>query len=400
MYLATGSSNPLTITLPLVGADAFRTRAEWNSPWWFAPDPVNIAASDFSKLCTVASLEYRNRFGQCNAGPSSEAHTALKQFVLGEHIWPSRVGELCLLPSRESGILYVAFDIHEDFEAFTAVFKETRFIERVLAGEDLYLAFVGDYISRGYGGVEILSQLLQLFTHPKFGERILLLKGNHELNVGRTWDPEDGSGARPRHFYETIQRRIEGAWRGSSADTIWDDVFSFFDTLPHSLVTANGALVVHAGVGPQFLKETRSVAAAAEIGNRLAGLSALAFPSPDLCDELLNLRYTSSPNMTVPDRAKRVFADLPMLEQALDLGEYSVQIRGHQLDLEGRDRSETASWRTGSQLLGKRMLAAHTVTKGIGSRSYADAVVAELPLGRPIKDTDDVRVVTVLKRPL
>jgi len=86
------------------------------------------------------------------------------------------IGRLIKLP--RSGKAIIVSDIHGDLASLQHIIRETRFMERAEAGEDLWLVFLGDYGDRGSRSPEVYYVVLKL--KELFPERVVLLRGNHE----------------------------------------------------------------------------------------------------------------------------------------------------------------------------------------------------------------------------
>ena len=91
--------------------------------------------------------------------------------------------------------------------------------------------FMGDYIDRGYNGVEVLELLLVLKV--KYPEHILLLRGNHESRqICFTYG-----------FYEEVLRKYGNA-------NPWYYFTDLFDYLPLGGVVEGRIFCVHGGISP------------------------------------------------------------------------------------------------------------------------------------------------------
>lgn len=108
---------------------------------------------------------------------------------------PQRRGRIVTLPA--SGRAFIASDLHGHQGDFAQLLRRTRIVERVAAGEDLYLIITGDVpdldrhraidseVSED-GDIRILDQLIAL--EKELGERsnrIVYLEGNHDFHVLR-----------------------------------------------------------------------------------------------------------------------------------------------------------------------------------------------------------------------
>src|SRR5579871_6961337 len=108
---------------------------------------------------------------------------------------PTTRGRIVTIPA--SGKAFIASDLHGNQGDFTQLLRRTRVVERLAAGEDLYLIITGDVPDlerhraidatvKEDGDVAILDQLIALEKElgPR-SERIIYLVGNHDFHVVR-----------------------------------------------------------------------------------------------------------------------------------------------------------------------------------------------------------------------
>jgi len=154
------------------------------------------------------------------------------------------------LPFVDRGVAYLPGkgtaifigDTHGEADSVLAILKQTRFLERLAAGEDVYLVFMGDYVDRGAESIKNLEMLLEL--QQKFSNNIFLLKGNHE-------NPTVNN----RYGFLNDFINLYGNEKGME---LWRKYNSVFDSLPNALVTEKGVIVVHGGV-PQGINSLQDL---------------------------------------------------------------------------------------------------------------------------------------------
>ena len=124
-----------------------------------------------------------------------------------------------------SAPVIICGDIHGQIHDLIELFKK---------GGDIpnsRYVFMGDYVDRGYNGVEVLELLLTLKI--KYPEHITLLRGNHE---SRQICFAYG-------FYEEITRKYGNA-------NAWEYFTDLFDYLPLAALVEGKIFCVHGGLSP------------------------------------------------------------------------------------------------------------------------------------------------------
>ena len=124
-----------------------------------------------------------------------------------------------------SAPVIICGDIHGQIHDLIELFKK---------GGDIpnsRYVFMGDYVDRGYNGVEVLELLLALKI--KYPEHITLLRGNHE---SRQICFAYG-------FYEEITRKYGNA-------NAWEYFTDLFDYLPLAALVEGKIFCVHGGLSP------------------------------------------------------------------------------------------------------------------------------------------------------
>ena len=118
-------------------------------------------------------------------------------------------------------------DIHGQFYDLMELFR--------VAGRlpDTNFLFMGDYVDRGYFGVETL--LLLLCLKVRYPARLTLLRGNHESRqTTQTYG-----------FYDECQRKF-----GHSR--VWKCLTEVFDYLPITALVDGQVLALHGGLSPSI----------------------------------------------------------------------------------------------------------------------------------------------------
>jgi protein phosphatase len=140
-------------------------------------------------------------------------------------------GKLVTLPAE--GELIVVGDLHGDMDSLKHILAETGFEERAMEGEALFILFLGDYVDRGPGQVEVLYRLLRLLG--SYPHRVVLLRGNHEGPRDVTFQPHD---------FPLILREKYGSY----ALEVYREFRALCDELYVAAVIPGSLLFVHGGV--------------------------------------------------------------------------------------------------------------------------------------------------------
>lgn len=117
-------------------------------------------------------------------------------------------------------------DVHGQFYDLISIFKGCG------KPPDVKYLFLGDYVDRGYFGIEIV--LLLFAFKIKFPHSMYLLRGNHES----------------RAMTEIISFMRECEVKYSK--NVYDECMLTFDCLPLAAVVGNVFLCVHGGIGPHL----------------------------------------------------------------------------------------------------------------------------------------------------
>ncbi len=192
----------------------------------------------------------------------------------------TRDGELVVLPDK--GTLYVATDFQAQWSNFNRWLTQTRLVERIEAGEDVYGLILGDAVDHKpgdpifepYGDVKIVDRIMQL--QGQLGEeRLIYLRGNHELASADTYAMLKKSGMNPDNRQDMIAQlyqTFQGTYfkQFNFIERMTDEHYNYLINLPTVAIGKNGFVGVHAGT-------SRSA-------NNLADLIR---PSKEVFDELL-----------------------------------------------------------------------------------------------------------------
>lgn len=154
----------------------------------------------FSESLTVSSQEFLGLINRVSEIISSE-HRAVGNLKI--------IGRLIRLPN--SGEAIIVGDIHGDLASLKYILSESLFIEKALAGREVYLIFLGDYGDRGAHSPEVYYVVLTL--KKTFPDKVILLQGNHEGPEDMLAYPHD----LPRHLSRKFGRdglRVYGELSG------------------------------------------------------------------------------------------------------------------------------------------------------------------------------------------
>lgn len=130
--------------------------------------------------------------------------------------------------SQVSSPAFICGDIHGQFHDLLELFATAggpppanKFI------------FLGDFVDRGYHGLETITLLL--LYKLRYPEHIYLIRGNHETRAIST----------QYGFYEEVMSKL-----GSSE--VWSALMSLFDVLPLAATLDNSLFCVHGGLSPSL----------------------------------------------------------------------------------------------------------------------------------------------------
>lgn len=234
------------------------------------------------------------------------------------------------LPERK---LIVLGDIHGDLESLFSILTQSKCIERIKAGEDLYLLGLGDYINKGPHALESIYVLFRLLVDPNLQGRVILLRGNHEDRHG-TKEKEE-TRLRKKFFASMKEHPISKNAQATAFQKAVTIVSQSFDELPHSLYSSCGLFASHSGYS-QWVHNH----------NRKKGWETLREwpPNQQLMRELLDSNITQKSSAKEPKKAEGLLAlDIYRFMEKLEV---TLLLRGHQTAApKTLDPNET--WRSG-----------------------------------------------------
>ena len=192
----------------------------------------------------------------------------------------TRDGELVVLPDK--GTVYVATDFQAQWSNFNRWLTQTRLVERIEAGEDVYGLILGDAVDHKpgdpifepHGDVKIVDRIMQL--QGQLGEeRLIYIRGNHEFESANIYAMLKKDGMTPDNRQDVIARlyqSIHGAYfkQFNFIERMTDEHYNYLTSLPTIAVGKNGFVGVHAGTSRSAKK-----------------LADLVRPSKKVLDELL-----------------------------------------------------------------------------------------------------------------
>lgn len=192
----------------------------------------------------------------------------------------TRDGELVVLPDK--GTVYVATDFQAQWSNFNRWLTQTRLVERIEAGEDVYGLILGDAVDHKpgdpifepYGDLKIVDRIMQL--QGQLGEeRLIYLRGNHEFASADAYAMLKKAGMNAdnrRDMIAELYQTSHGPYfkQFNFIERMTDEHYDYLINLPTVAIGKNGFVGVHAGT-------SRSA----------KNLADLVRPSKKVLDELL-----------------------------------------------------------------------------------------------------------------
>ncbi len=192
----------------------------------------------------------------------------------------TRDGALVVLPDK--GTVYVATDFQAQWSNFSRWLTQTKLVERIEAGEDVYGLILGDAVDHKpgdpifepYGDVKIVDRIMQL--QEQLGEeRLIYIRGNHEFASADAYAMLKKAGMNPDNRRDMIAQLYQTAHgpyfkQFNFIERMTDEHYNYLTSLPTIAIGKNGFVGVHAGT-------SRSAKNLADLVN----------PSKKVLDELL-----------------------------------------------------------------------------------------------------------------
>lgn len=126
----------------------------------------------------------------------------------------SQQGDLVRLPSE--GKMYVVSDLEGRVESLAKLIEQEQLLEKWRNGEAVFLVVAGDLIDRSPKGALLMEFLLELKFRRGIGDGIILLAGNHELDMTQHM-PAESFGFEAEWFLAVKE------WKGKS--NLIEDIF-------------------------------------------------------------------------------------------------------------------------------------------------------------------------------
>ncbi len=194
----------------------------------------------------------------------------------------TRDGHVVVLPDH--GTVYIIADLHAHWNDFNQWLRQTRLIERIEAGEDVYGIMLGDVIDYKpdekpeppYGDIQIVNRVIEIQQQlGDNGKRLIYIRGNHEFAAADTYAVMKRSGMSDDNrkiFIDRLYNSINGSYykQFNFIERMTDKHFDFIMNLPTVVIGKKGFVAVHAGPA-----------------RNINSISDLVTPAKDTLDEML-----------------------------------------------------------------------------------------------------------------
>ena len=171
----------------------------------------------------------------------------------------SRDGHVILLPKQ--GTVYIVSDLHAHWNDFNQWLEQTRLIERIEAGEDVYGVMLGDSIDYKpterpkppYGDLQIVNRVIELQQQlGERGNRLIYIRGNHEYAAAKAYAMLKSAGMTDQNRPAYIRKLYNGPTGSyyrqfNFIERMNDTHYDFLINLPTVVIGKNGFVAVHAG---------------------------------------------------------------------------------------------------------------------------------------------------------
>jgi hypothetical protein len=127
--------------------------------------------------------------------------------------------------------LVVIGDLHGDLHSLKQILKDIDF-ENFLSNSNNKMIFLGDYVDRGSGSIEVLQYICYL-KHRYF-DSVILMRGNHEAPTEFPFPSHD------------LQMRIQEHF-GQDSNLIYGKILSLFQLFTIVTIIDNKLFLVHGG---------------------------------------------------------------------------------------------------------------------------------------------------------
>ena len=194
----------------------------------------------------------------------------------------TRDGHVIILPDH--GTVYIVSDLHAHWNDFNQWLQQTRLVERIQAGEDVYGIMLGDSIDYKpdetpkppFGDVQIVNRVIEIQQQlGDKGKRLIYMRGNHEFAAADTYAMMKKYGMTDQNrpaFIQKLYNSINGSYykQFNFIERMTDAHFDFLTNLPTVVIGKKGFVAIHAGPARSIIS-----------------LEDLIAPGPKTLDELL-----------------------------------------------------------------------------------------------------------------